>query len=192
MGFSTTPKLGPHLYTSFEGGKHENNDKYRIIHFQMLKLCCEFFPINNFKRQNLYVHMIRRQLWKRFLETMPNYAQYNDFSSIIDWCKCAMFQTAAVSPKRLHRFACEVYSWKGITWSKSRRIYLAHKGAINLRRPCSTAIAVHLVFYISAQRHARLESPDCTGVCFREWGSLRTGEYDERYSNGKHNTLHWL
>ena len=55
MGFPTTPKSAPQLdpfppIWGFENMK--KNAKNGFYHFQMIKLCCEVFLIENFQRQS--------------------------------------------------------------------------------------------------------------------------------------------
>jgi len=77
-------------------GKIANN---LILHFQMIKLCCEVFLINNFQRQScscIWLENVCTCLKKQLsFDYDPFYAFYKDFRAYLDQWKLAIFQTAA-------------------------------------------------------------------------------------------------
>ena len=113
MGFPTTPKSAPQLdlFTPFGGSKHEKNAKNGFYHFQMIKLCGEVFPIENFQRQSC-LHICREDIREKFSKSVHNYTFYTDFSEPSRLTQMRYFQTA-IFPKWLHRFGCAIYRWKG-------------------------------------------------------------------------------
>ena len=66
----------PHL----GGRKHEKNAKNGFYHFQMIKLCCEVFPIKNFQRQSC-LHICLEDISKKLSKSVHNYTFYTDFSA---------------------------------------------------------------------------------------------------------------
>ena len=82
MGFSTTPKSAPNLTLLPRLGvrKHEKNAKNGFYHFQMIKLCGEVFPIENFQWQS-YLHIFLEDISEKILKSVHNYTFYTDFSA---------------------------------------------------------------------------------------------------------------
>ena len=89
MGFPTTPKSAPPtwpLSPIWEVENMKKNAKNGFYHFQMIKLCCEVFPIKNSRVVCTYVW---KTSVKKISKSVHNYTFYTDFSAPLDWRKCA-------------------------------------------------------------------------------------------------------
>ena len=113
MGFPTTPKSAPQLdpFPPFGDQKHEKNAKNGFYHFQMIKLCGEAFPIKTSSGKVVCTNIWKTSV-KKFSKSVHSYTFYTDFSAPPRLTQMRYFQTA-VFPKRLHRFGCAIYRWKG-------------------------------------------------------------------------------
>ena len=77
----------------------------------MIKLSCEVFRIKNFQMQSC-LRICLEDISEKFSKSVDNYTFYTDFSEPPRLTQMRYFQTA-IFPKRLHRFGCAIYRWKG-------------------------------------------------------------------------------
>ena len=102
LGFLTTPKLATQLdpFPLFRGWKHGTYRKNWLFHFQMMKLCCEVFPNNNFQRQSCSCTCSA--------DNCQGIFETDAYLRILQWFRCTPSIDAAISTQWLHWCACAI------------------------------------------------------------------------------------
>ena len=78
----------------------------------MTKLCGEVFPIKKTSNGKVVCSYAWKTSVKKCSKSVHNYTFYTEFSAPPRLTQMRQFQTA-IFPKRLHRFGCAIYRWKG-------------------------------------------------------------------------------